>query len=272
MLIPFSALNALPYLIEYREKSPLVHCLTNDVVQNFTANLLLASGAVPAMIPAIEEAAEFTTISSALLINVGTLTKPAAETMLLSAKTAYETGTPWVLDPVAIGPALYYRSSVVHELLAFKPAVIRGNPAEILVLAGEDASAQGPDSCESVERAYKAAKVVARELKTVVVVTGETDYITNGERTYSISGGTEKLTKITGAGCSLSALVAGFIGSSIDLLEAAATACFYVKLAGERADVASKERGLGTFAVEYLNAISLITPEELLAISKEEVK
>ena len=84
-MVPFSALNAIPYLMEYQEKSPLVHCMTNDVVQNFTANLLLATGGSPAMIPDIEECAEFTEVASALLINVGTLTKIQAEAMLHSA-------------------------------------------------------------------------------------------------------------------------------------------------------------------------------------------
>lgn len=268
-MTPFTAHQALPYLIQYREKSPLIHCLTNDVVQNFTANLLLASGGVPAMIPAVEEAAEFTTIASALLINVGTVTTQMAEAMLLSAKTAHDTGTPWVLDPVAIGPALYFRSGVVHDLLTFKPTVIRGNPAEILVLAGKEASAQGPDSKESIEAGLQAAKEVAREFKTIVAVTGEKDYITDGERGYIVEGGTALLTKITGAGCALSALVAGFIGSSMDTLEATAAASFYLKMAGEWAEKASAGKGSGSFAVAYLDAISQIMPEDLLALSEE---
>lgn len=267
-MVPFSALNAIPYLMEYQEKSPLIHCMTNDVVQNFTANLLLATGGSPAMIPDIQECAEFTEIASSLLINVGTLTQPRAEAMFHSAKQAMVTGTPWVLDPVGIGAALYFRTKIVHELLAYRPTVIRGNIAEIKVLAGVDAAAKGVDSHESSRDAAQYAEAVARALKTIVVMTGEIDYITDGSRGYTISVGTPLLTRVTGTGCSLSALVAGMIGATVDTLEAAATACYLVALAGEIA--AEKVTGIGSFAVQYLDEISNLSPERLLEIAKKE--
>lgn len=267
-MVPFSALNAIPYLMEYQEKSPLVHCMTNDVVQNFTANLLLATGGSPAMIPDIEECAEFTEVASALLINVGTLTKIQAEAMLHSAKEAMVTGTPWVLDPVGIGPTLYFRTKIVNQLLTYRPTVIRGNIAEIMVLAGVDAAVKGVDSQESGDDVAQYAEMVAREFQTIVVMTGEVDYITDGSRGYTVSAGTTLLTRVTGTGCSLSALVAGMIGSTPDTLEAAATACYLVALAGEFA--AEKATGMGSFALQYLDEISNMTPERLLEIAKRE--
>ncbi len=268
MQIPFSAFNAIPYWMEYQEKSPLVHCMTNDVVQNFTANVILATGGSPAMIPDIQECAEFTEISSALLINVGTLTERAAKAMLNSAEAANLTGTPWVLDPVGIGPALYYRTSIVNDLLKFKPTIIRGNPSEIMVLAGAESNSQGVDSHDDAESAFEYAETVAREFDCIVAMTGKFDYITDGDRSYVISVGTEMLTKVTGTGCSLSALVAGVLGSSNDRLEAASTACYIVALAGQYA--AERSNGLGSFAVNYLDELSMMTPERLLEIAKAE--
>ncbi len=268
MPMPFSALNAIPYLMEYQEKSPLIHCMTNDVVQNFTANVILATGGSPAMIPDIQECGEFTEISSALLINVGTLTKRAAAAMLHSAEAAHNTGTPWVLDPVGIGPALYYRTGIVSQLLQYKPTIIRGNPAEIMVLAGVEAKSQGVDSEEDSETAFEHAEQVARDFGTVVAMTGKYDFITDGQRSYVITVGTEMLTKVTGTGCSLSALVAGIAGATNDILEAAATACYIAALAGETA--AKESKGLGSFAVNYLDELSNMTPERLLNIAKDE--
>ncbi len=268
MYIPFSALNAIPYFMEYQDKAPLVHCMTNHVVQNFTANVLLATGGSPAMIPDIEECGEFTAVASSLLINVGTLTQRAAEAMLHSAQVADETGTPWVLDPVGIGPALYYRTGIVNQLLQFNPTVIRGNPSEIMVLAGVEAKSKGVDSQEDAKAVFEYAEKVARDFKTVVVMTGSEDIITDGDKSYIVSVGTEKLTKVTGTGCSLSALVAGMISATEDVLEAAATACYLVALSGEYA--AEKSNGLGSFAVQYLDELSLMSSEKLLEIAKSE--
>ncbi|UNM97271.1 hydroxyethylthiazole kinase [Ignatzschineria rhizosphaerae] len=272
MYIPFSAVNALPYFMEYQDKSPLVHCMTNHVVQNFTANVLLATGGSPAMIPDIQECGEFTMIASGLLVNVGTLTERAANAMLHSAKVAHETGTPWVLDPVGIGPALYYRTSIVNQLLQYQPSVIRGNPSEIMVLAGVDAKSKGVDSEEDAKEAFEYAQNVARDFNTIVVMTGEEDIITDGDKSYIVSVGTKKLTQVTGTGCSLSALVAGMISSTEDTLEAAATACYIVALSGQIAANKGDENGtgLGTFAVQYLDELSLMTPEKLLEIAKSE--
>lgn len=272
MTIPFSALNAIPYFMEYQDKAPLIHCMTNHVVQNFTANVLLATGGSPAMIPDIQECGEFTAIASGLLVNVGTLTERAAKAMLHSAQVADETGTPWVLDPVGIGPALYYRTGIVNQLLQFNPTVIRGNPSEIMVLAGVDAKSKGVDSHENSREAFQYAEKVARDFKTIVVMTGSEDIITNGDKSYVVSVGTEKLTKVTGTGCSLSALVAGMISATEDVLEAAATACYIVALSGQYAAEQSEALGLGlgSFAVQYLDQLSLMTPEKLLEIAKSE--
>ncbi|WP_293699861.1 hydroxyethylthiazole kinase, partial [uncultured Agrococcus sp.] len=118
-----------------REQSPLVHCITNNVVPNFTANALLAAGAAPAMVDIVGEAEMFAGIASALLVNLGTPTPEQRGAIAEAVKGASRAGTPWVLDPVAIG-ALPIRTGLAHELADRQPTVIRGNPSELLALAG----------------------------------------------------------------------------------------------------------------------------------------
>ena len=64
-----------------RANRPLVHCITNEVVQEFTANVLLAAGASPAMVVGEGEAEYFAGIASALSVNVGTPYEARIETM-----------------------------------------------------------------------------------------------------------------------------------------------------------------------------------------------
>lgn len=122
-------------LHQFRTLSPLTHCMTNEVVQSFTANTLLALGASPAMVIEPEEASQFAAIASALLVNVGTLTQERATAMRAAVERAYHAKTPWTLDPVAVG-ALEFRRRFCLDLLSLQPAAIRGNASEILALAG----------------------------------------------------------------------------------------------------------------------------------------
>lgn len=253
--VPFQPSRAIPCLSALRASNPVVHCLTNDVVQAFTANALLAVGACPAMVVAEEEVEAFAAAADALLINVGTLHSRMAHSMLLAVAAACAHGVPWVLDPVAVG-ILPYRAGVVERLLAFRPAAIRGNGAEVLALAGRASSAKGPDSQDSAFAALDAAEELAVRHGCVVAVTGETDFVTNGGNTLAIHGGHSNLTRITGAGCSLSAIVAAFLGSpQTDRLNAVASACLLMKAAGRAA--AGAGTGLGSFAVAVLDHLSL---------------
>ncbi|MCX8639593.1 hydroxyethylthiazole kinase [Gilliamella sp. B3172] len=250
----FDLAQATPFINNVKQQHPLVHCITNDVVQNFTANVLLAIGASPAMIVAKQEVADFVSVASSLLVNIGTIEDNIAQSMLIAAKQAQQSQTPWVLDPVAVGPALPYRTAIAHQLLAFKPTAIRGNASEILALSGEQSCSNGPDSQDSTEQALEAAKQLAQKYQTIVAMTGDIDYVTNGQITYRIEGGDIALTKVTGTGCSLSAMVAAFIASSDDTLLACASACLMMKKAGEQAN---KHHGLGSYAVSIIDKLSL---------------
>src|SRR3954451_9826122 len=170
-----------------RAGSPLVHCITNTVVTNFTANALLAGGAAPAMVDAPQESGTLASVAGALLINLGTVTIAQAEGMRAAIAAANAAGVPWVLGPVAIG-ALPLRTALAHEFAALHPAVIRGNASEIGALAG-GAGGRGVDSTATTEEVADVALAVARQYETVVAMSGEIDLITDGTRTMRVASG-----------------------------------------------------------------------------------
>lgn len=243
-----------------REAAPLVHCLTNTVVQTITANALLAAGAAPAMVDAPQEAADFAAVASAVLINVGTVHERTAEAMRLAARAAGRAGTPWVLDPVAVG-ALPYRTALAGELVALRPTVVRGNASEVMALAGAGTGGRGVDSTAGADDAAKAAADLARRTGGVVAVSGEVDLLTDGERAVRVGGGSALLTRTTGAGCALGALVAAYLAVTDDPLAGAVAAHAHVALAAERAAAAA--RGPGTFAAAWLDALDAVDGDTL---------
>lgn len=249
------------YLEALRETTPLVHCITNFVAMNSTANLLLATGASPAMLHAPEEVAEFTAISAGLSINIGTISSHWADAMLIATATADQHTIPWVLDPVAVG-ATHYRQTLCTKLLAYKPSVIRGNASEVLALNGLTNQGRGVDSTATTDQAVDAAIALAQKHGCIVAMTGESDWVTDGKQHYRINGGHRLMPRVTTLGCGLSALVAGFVAANREQpLEAsiAALACFAV--AGERAG--SNTLGPGSFQVALLDALYQLTPDDL---------
>lgn len=218
-----------------RAERPLVHNITNLVAMDLSANALLAIGAAPAMVHAVEEAAEFTKIASALVVNIGTLAPAWVEAMAASAAAAREAGRPWVLDPVGCG-ATTYRTRVSRELAAIGPTLIRGNASEILALHGvRPGRTRGVDSTDSAEAARHAAHELALEHRCVVGITGEVDYVTDGTRLLAVSGSHELLTRVTATGCALSAICGAFLAVDPEPLAATAHAFAAFATAGERA-------------------------------------
>ncbi len=249
-------------LARLRAATPLVHLLTNEVVQEITANVLLAAGAAPAMIVAEEEAAAFASISGALLVNVGTLYPARLTVMQQAVSAANRAGVPWTLDPVAVG-VLDYRTGACRDFLAQKPAAIRGNASEILALAGFAGGGRGVDSTAGSNAAVAAAEQLARDTGAIVAVTGVTDYITDGATTWATPWGHPVMTRVVGTGCALSALVAAFTAGASSRLNAVAAACAVAGICGERAAISS--RGPGSFKTDFLDALYNLTPDELRA-------
>jgi hydroxyethylthiazole kinase len=229
-----SAQAAWHTLSRLRSARPLVHCVTNLVAMDLTANLLLAAGASPVMAHAKEEVEEIAAAASALCVNIGTLDEPTRESMYLAAKAALESGTPWLLDPVGVG-ASAYRRETVERLARLQPSAIRGNASEIAALGtgGKDSGGQGVDSTLESWDALDAAQELARKSGSVVAVTGSIDYVTNGHSLVAVANGHEMMGRVTAVGCALSALTAACLAVTEDALDACVHALVILGVAGE---------------------------------------
>ncbi|HEU0300551.1 MAG TPA: hydroxyethylthiazole kinase [Longimicrobium sp.] len=248
-LDPWGALGRL------RQAAPLVHCITNYVAMDVTANALLAIGASPAMVHANEEVEEFTGISSALMINIGTLSPAWVQAMERAADRAGALGKPWVLDPVGAG-ATAYRTRTARDLAGRRPAVVRGNASEILSLAGEVGGTKGVDSTRGADEAAGPARELARGLGCVVAVTGEVDHVTDGRRMLAVQHGHAMMTRVTALGCALTGITGAFLAVEPDPLLAAAYALAFFGLAGEMA--ASGALGPGTLRMRLMDALYVL--------------
>ena len=237
-----------------RTARPLVHNITNYVVMNSSANALLALGASPAMVHSTEEVEEFVDLAQALVINIGTLSPAWVAAMKLAAARAVARGRPWALDPVGAG-ATSYRSAVASDLALRQPAVVRGNASEILSLARATSEAtRGVDATQGSEAAIDAAKAFARRIGAVVAVTGAVDYVTDGERVATCHNGHPLMTRVTGLGCTATAVIAACLAVESDRLSATLHALALLGLAGELA--AERASGPGTLQMHLYDVLA----------------
>jgi len=238
---------------QVRDRCPLVHNMTNFVAMNAVANTLLAFGASPAMVHAVDEVEEFVAKADALVINLGTLESTWSAAMKLAVHEATVVGKPWVLDPVGVG-ATGYRFRTGQHLVDLSPTVIRGNASEIMALAGTGASGgRGVDSTDAVGAAEHAAHQLARRSGGVVAVTGDVDLITDGSRSLRIANGHPMMARVTALGCCLSGLTGAFVAVGEKTLDATTAALAVFAIAGERA--AERAQGPGTLAVTVLDEL-----------------
>ncbi len=251
-----------------RARSPLVQCITNTVVQNVTANVLLALGASAAMVDVTTEAGPFARVADALLVNTGTPHAEPRAASVEAATAAVEAGTPWVLDPVAVG-SLPVRTALARELLALRPTVLRGNASEVLAVLGASAGGRGVDSTVGPDDA-RAAAVGASDGRIVgaLAVSGAVDLVVApGTGVVRVANGTELLTRITGGGCALGAVVAAFTAVAPDDPGAAAVAATAVHtIAAELA--AADAGGPGTFQPLFLDRLASLTPEDVVRAAR----
>ena len=261
------ALDVWAPLARLRAAAPLVHNITNYVVMNTTANALLAVGASPAMVHAVEEVEDFTAISQALVVNIGTLSPSWVEAMRLAAARARAGGVSWVLDPVGAG-ATRYRTEVAAELARRGPTVIRGNASEIMVLAGAVGRAEagptgkGVDSTHATDDAREPARWLARETGALVAMTGAVDYVTDGTRVVAVRNGHPMMTRVTGLGCTASALVGACLAvAEGEPLGATVTALAVLGVAGEIA--VEGAAGPGSLQLRLLDALYTLDAETL---------
>lgn len=224
-----------------RSKRPLVHNITNYVTVNDVANVLLACGASPIMSDDSEDVEEITSICGGLNINIGTLNKNTIPSMFLAGKKANELGHKVLLDPVGAGASRLRTDTAVKLIKEIKFNAIRGNISEIKTLALGSGSTKGVDADvadavteASLDNAVAFVKKFAKEMGCIIAVTGAIDLVSDGDKCYVIRNGRAEMSRITGTGCQLSAIMTAFLVSNPDNeLEAAAAAVCAMGLAGE---------------------------------------
>lgn len=249
-------------LTEVREKKPLVHHLTNWVTIYQCAAVVRAIGALPVMAHAKEEVEEMTGVSSALVLNIGTLTPDFVESMKKAAKKANNSGIPVVLDAVGAGATKLRTDKALELLNETKISIVKGNAAEIGVLAGADATVRGVEAGSMKESAHDVTKTLAKKFGCVAVATGKTDYVSDGKRLLAVENGHTVMGAVVGTGCMAASCIGAFSAVEKDyvLASAAGLACF--EIAGEKA--AAHSNGPGSF----LSALF----DELYRMKEEDVR
>jgi len=234
-------------LARLRATSPRVHCITNTVAENFTANVLLALGAVPSMTVSPVEIGAFVARADALLVNLGTFGSERREATAIAVDTAVQAGLPWILDPVFVDRAPP-RAAYAQELLSLHPKAMRLNAAEFAALAGA---------------AVDDVRGYARERGVAVGLSGARDLIADGGRAASLANGDAMMARITAMGCGVSAMVGACLAVEPDAFVATAAALLIAGVAGEMA--AETARGPGSFAAAILDALYTIDGDALTA-------
>ena len=255
-----------------RQKSPLIHNITNYVTVNDCANMLLACGASPIMADNPEDALEITAICGGLNINIGTLNRRTIPAIFAAGKRANELGHPVVLDPVGAGASTLRTETALGLLKEVKLTVIRGNISEIKTLALGSGTTKGVDADVAdrvtegnLDGAVAFAKDFARRTRAVIAITGAIDIVTDGERAFCIRNGRPEMSAITGTGCQLSALTAAFVTANPGRpLEAAAAAVCAMGLCGEIAHKRMTELdGNSSYRNYIIDAMYHLTPAAL---------
>jgi len=249
-------------LLKIREKKPLIHHITNMVVMNDTANVTLHFGALPVMAHSRDEVTEMTAMAGALVLNIGTLTKELIGTMMKAGKQANKLNIPIIVDPVGSGATDLRTQASLKLLKGLKIAVLRGNSGEIGSLIGAGGKVKGVESVEGVKNPGMVVQTAATKFKTVVIVTGKRDYLSDGKRNLIIDNGHQLLATNTGTGCMATTAIACFCAVEPDCLIASAAALACYGLAAEKA--AKKSVSPASFKVALLDNIYNLDAKDVI--------
>ena len=264
-----------------REQVPLVHCITNYVTVNDCANILLACGGSPIMADDEQEVEKITSVCGGLTINIGTLNSRTVKSMMLAGKRANALGHPVLLDPVGVGASALRTRTAIKLLETVRFTVVRGNISEIKTLAlgsgntkGVDADVSDAVTEENMERVIAFTGEFSRKTGAVTVITGAVDLAVDGKRAYVIRNGHPMMSKVTGTGCMLSAMMAAYLTANKDTpLQAAAAAVCAMGIAGERAyeKMLAAHGGSGSYRMFLMDEISNMNAEILEQGARYEV-
>lgn len=258
----------------------MVHHITNNVVKNFCANVSLAVGALPIMSELPGEFDELAAIKGplALVVNLGTPTSALMKTFSEGVAAYNNNQKPVVFDPVAAG-ATQARLAASRELLnAGQFLVIKGNAGEIAALwkltsayvsdvkrQENEVHMRGVDSVAEFgeEAIISMGYAVASDFQAVVVISGVQNYVISsgdsGEKlVQKIPGGHKLMGQVTGTGCALGSIVAGYAAvakwQDASVFDAVVKAVSVYNVCGEEAG--KRSDGPGLFTVNFLDELS----------------
>ncbi|HHV58724.1 MAG TPA: hydroxyethylthiazole kinase [Clostridiaceae bacterium] len=269
-------------LANVESKNPLVHNITNYVTVNDCANIILASGGSPIMADDIKEVCDITSICSSLVINMGTLNERTIKSMIAAGKKANELNHPVIFDPVGAGASGLRNETAIKLLEEVKFSTIRGNISEIKFLATGGGNTYGVDACEadrvmeeSLDSVISFAKSFSQKTGSVITITGAIDIVTDGNKTYIIRNGHPMMSKITGSGCMVTAVIGSYTGANPDnILDSAAASVCAMGLCGELAykKLVEVDGGTNTFRMLLIDYMSKMNAEMLKAGAKIEIR
>lgn len=264
-----------------RVKSPLVHNITNYVTVNDVANVLLAAGGSPIMSDDADDVEDITSICGGLNINIGTLNKNTIPSMFLAGKKANALGHIVLLDPVGAGASRLRTDTANRLMQEVRFDAVRGNISEIKTLCTGSGSTKGVDADAvdavteaNLDNGVQLVKTFAAQTGCIIAVTGAIDLVSDGERCWCIRNGRAEMSRITGTGCQLSALMTAFLVANPDRkLDAAAAAVCMMGLAGE-IGWANMQPGDGnsTYRNRIIDAIFNMTGDALEEGAKYELR
>lgn len=273
---------------------PIVHCITNYVTAGDVANMVLAAGGAPIMADGVREMEDIASISQGLVLNLGTLKETAVEAMMTAGKRTAALGHPVVLDPVGAAAAVFRRETALKILGEVPCSVIRGNASEIRALAGailgreEQVSSRGVDADQKAAMneqnrgaAVSMAQSLSRAVRAVIVMTGETDLVADAKRVCFVKNGHPMMGRITGSGCMLDGVIAAFLAAEAAGTASGAEQMFWQTayavaaegICGELAYEKTRSCGGGTatFRMHFIDAMSLLTDEDIRRMSRIEI-
>ena len=262
-------------ITQNHQRRPLIHCITNYVTANDCANILLACGGSAIMADDPDEVAEVTAMCDGLVLNMGTPNPRKLDALLRAGEEANRLEHPVVLDPVGVGSSAMRRDAGHQLLERVRFAAIRANATEIATLVRGTAAHRGVDADleEATADSVNAnAKRLSLETGAVVVVTGDTDIVTDGKTLYRVHNGHPMMKTVTGSGCQLSALLGAYVTANPEKpLQAALAAVCAMGLCGEIAHARlSPLDGNASYRNYIIDAVYNLTPEALQKGAKYE--
>lgn len=253
-----------------KAKKPLLHHITNMVVMNETANLTLCLGALPVMAHTKEEVSEMVRFAGALILNIGTITPELIDSMIMAGKTANELNIPIVLDPVGAGATTLRTESTYRLLDSLRIDIIRGNAAEVSILAGHEGEIKGVESLGTASDIQEVTRNLALERDCVVAITGKEDVVSDGKQVALVANGDPMMSTVTGTGCMATTVIGAFASVQKDYFLATVGGLVAFGLAGEFAARESNKKP-GTFHVALYDAMAFLTASDILSGCKAKI-